>query len=259
MQSGKKIWLVAVMAILVLGTSSSAVALVAPDWFVNGVPVGGVPASVASQAGSKVVFRVPEQFEVICEKLAEISGSGFRASYLSGEPFNAFIHMPTVAAKECKTVKNLKKTEAEKCEVESSEVLFNQLESKVVWKESTGEEQMIYVFGASNGGPVENTNALWATISIKDKGSESCPAPLEGDHPLRGQMLAKLDTPTSEQTKKVFESTEASKCSQVKTYYEGEPRKADSSEGLTIGGEKGAELCSVLEIGLVSGGKFSMQ
>jgi hypothetical protein len=258
MQSRKGRGLIAAIATLVLSGTAAAVVFAAPEWLINRTPINEPGVLLQGESGSKIVFRVPEQFEVVCEKLEELSGPSLTPSHLSNELGLAWLRLRNMRAKECNTVKNLKKVEAEKCEVEGGEVNFSPLESQVVWKESTGEERLIYIFAAENGGVVENTNGLWATIKVNNKGAEKCPAPLMGDHPLRGQMLAKLNTPTSEQTIKIFESAEATKCSQKKTYFSGEPRKAGTSEGLTIGGENNAEFCSVLEFGPVSGQKFSV-
>ncbi|HUN79349.1 MAG TPA: hypothetical protein VMU32_10535 [Solirubrobacteraceae bacterium] len=246
--------MIAVIAVASGASASSAYALapLGPGWMVNGLPLI-LGAKLISKPSKKVTIRLPEGFEVVCEKLKDPTEAAILSESLPA------LYVGTFSAEECNKVVNLEeKEEPEACEVEGKTINFNELGANVVWIEATGSERYVYFNRAFHGGKWETSNGLWATIKIKSISGKTCPSLLLGMHPLNGQLLAKLKMPTTEQPKKTFTSVETGGCAKAKTYYEGEPRTSHSAEGLTIGGEKGAELCGEFELELENGDEFSV-
>ncbi len=251
-----KLWLVvAIVVVLASGMSAAIVFAGRPGWRINGAPLF-VDGAMTGKAEKKITIKLPGAFEVTCEKLKTPIETKITNA---GTPAEPVIYIGSFSAEECNKVTNLEASEEEKCEVEGKAIKFNELEAPVVWKEASGSERYLYFDQTFNNGAWETSDPLWAKIKIKSIAGKTCPSLLMGMHPLNGQMLAKLKLPTSEQVKKIFTSIETGgSCSKATTYYQGEPRTSHVSEGLMIGGEKGAELCGEFELELENGEEFAV-
>ncbi len=240
-----RLWLgVAVVVVSISGATAAIVFAGRPGWRINHQDPFSLPGTVISKATKKITLKLPGFFEVVCEKISPSSETGIEDQ--GSETPVLFIG--SFSAEECDKVTNLETTEEEKCEVEGKAIHFNELEAKVVWKETTGSERYLYF-----------NNPLWAKIKLKSIAGKTCPSLLMGMHPIAGQLLAKLQLPTSEQVKKIFTTFETGgSCGKATKFYQGEPRTEHTTEGLTIGGEKGAELCGEFEVELESGDEFSI-
>jgi hypothetical protein len=250
---GKRRVIVAVAVVLASGVVAT-VALGTPSgWRVNNQLLGGRPGTFTSKTAKKTTIRLPETLEVVCEKVKSPAEADIA-------PVNgASLYIKSFSLEECNKVVDLETKEEGECEVENKAIQFNELGARIVWIEASGSEAYLYFDETFHNNAWEKSGGLWATIKIKSVAGKTCPSLLLGMHPLNGQMLAKLKLPTSEQVKKIFTSVESGgSCSRATTYYEGEPRTSHSSEGLTIGGEKDAELCGEFEIELTSGEEFAI-
>ena len=241
---------------ITINSASAATALAArATWFVNHQPFV-LTGTIISKPAKKITIKLPGNLEVVCEKIKSPAETGV---FDAGGSTEASLDIGSFSAEECNKVVNLEASEEEKCEVEAKTITFNELGARIPWIEATGSERYVYIYQALHNGAWETSDPLWTTIKIKSIAGKTCPSLLTGMHPLNGQMLAKLKLPTSEQVKKTFTSVESGgSCGKASTYYEGEPRTSHSSEGLMIGGEKGAELCGEFEIGLESGEEFAV-